>query len=157
MREIKFRAYSHSLKKMLSFEYLQEETKKIVDLANQKLKEITNKSNISDTQFKINKLTPYGLFLPLEDDDLEFMQYTGRTDKNGKKIYDGDIVKGTISSAWSKSEIICKVVYNRDGFYCYDKRPRNEGWWEHKLMFAKDIEVIGNIYDNPELLEVKDE
>lgn len=79
-------------------------------------------------------------------------QYTGLEDKNGKMIFEGDIVKGTISSAWGKGDIVCKVEYNRDGFYCYDKRPRDEGWWEHKLMFAKNIEVIGNVWDNPELL-----
>lgn len=77
-------------------------------------------------------------------------QYTGLTDKNGKKIFEGDIVQGTIVSAWNKALIRCEVVYNKDGFISVE-RTRNQDW-VHKVKFAKDIEVIGNIHDNPELL-----
>ena len=80
-------------------------------------------------------------------------QFTGLTDKNGKKIFEGDIVQGTIVSAWNKALIRCEVVYNKDGFISVE-RTRNQDWI-HKVKFAKDIEVIGNIYDNPELLEVE--
>lgn len=77
-------------------------------------------------------------------------QFTGMYDKNKKEIYEGDIVKGTIISQWVKKEIICKVIYDRDSFICLE--PTKNGNWAHKLMFAKDIEVIGNIFDNLELL-----
>ena len=77
-------------------------------------------------------------------------QFTGLTDKNGKKIFEGDIVQGTIVSAWNKALIRCEVVYNKDGFISVE-RTRNQDW-VHKVKFAKDIEVIGNIHDNPELL-----
>ena len=77
-------------------------------------------------------------------------QYTGLTDKNGKKIFEGDIVQGTIVSAWNKALIRCEVVYNKDSFISVE-RTRNQDR-VHKVKFAKDIEVIGNIYDNPELL-----
>lgn len=75
-------------------------------------------------------------------------QYTGLKDKNGTKIFEGDILKGTIVSQWAKEEIVCYVEYQRDSFVCI-----SENKCKHKLMFAKDIEVIGNIYDNPELLK----
>lgn len=75
-------------------------------------------------------------------------QYTGLCDKNGTKIFEGDIVKGTIVSQWAKQEIICVVRYVNDKFVTIEDNK-----WEHSLMFAKKIEVIGNIYDNPELLE----
>ena len=78
-------------------------------------------------------------------------QYTGLKDKNGTKIFEGDIIKGTIVSAWAKDVIVCVVEYQKDGFVSI-----SENKWKHKLMFAKDIEVIGNIYDNPDLLEVDD-
>lgn len=78
-------------------------------------------------------------------------QYTGLKDKKGTKIFEGDIVKGTIVSQWAKEEIVCYVEYQNDSFVCIE-----DDKWKHKLMFAKNIEVIGNIYDNPELLEVAD-
>ncbi len=86
----------------------------------------------------------------LEVDYKTVGQFTGLTDKNGKKIFEGDIVQGTIVSAWNKSLIRCEVVYNKDGFISVE-RTRNQDW-VHKVAFAKDIEVIGNIHDNKELL-----
>lgn len=79
-------------------------------------------------------------------------EYTGRKDKNGTSIFEGDIIKGTITSAWAKQEIVCVVKYLGNSFVSVE-----DGKWEHSLMFAKNVEVIGNIYDNPELLEVSNE
>jgi len=84
-------------------------------------------------------------------DDVELMQYSGLKDKNGKEIYEGDIVNCTarIDSAnmvviWEEGEfhlVLCEKYKNYlplTGYYCI----RN---------FEK--EVIGNIYENPELLK----
>lgn len=79
-------------------------------------------------------------------------QFTGLCDKNGKEIYEGDIVKGTIVSSWAKQKIKCKVIYEKDRFVCIDI----DGG-VHKVMFGKDIAVIGNIFDNPELLGEQNE
>ena len=78
-------------------------------------------------------------------------QFTGLYDKNGKKIFEGDILQGIIVSSWNKEPIRCKVVYKRDCFMC-EETMRGTRICDHKVCFAKNIEVIGNVYDNPELL-----
>lgn len=170
MREIEFRAYSKSLKRMLSFEHLKEATKGMVDVAN---------AEIQKRNMNYNKLAPYGLFLPLEDDDLEFMQFTGLTDKNGKKIYEGDIVKfnkqifrvvhevGSFGLGHEDyinyNRLERSVFENESSTYsgCYNDNFISlwEIYWNFNCfdVFINKIKVIGNIYENPELLEVEDE
>lgn len=82
-------------------------------------------------------------------------QYTGRNDKNGKKIYEGDVIKCTTPNAdipwWIYHESIYVVKYSNDyvGF-----TPLCEYDCEYGgAVDPKDFEVIGNIHDNPELLK----
>ena len=71
-------------------------------------------------------------------------QYTGLTDKNGKRIFEGDIVR-----AFTRfSEIYVSSVAYHDGIFWF----KNWSWTKFLFKFEK-IEVIGNIHDNPELLE----
>ena len=71
--------------------------------------------------------------------DCPLMQYTGMKDKNGKEIYEGDIVK--ILGA-GKS-----FVFYQDGSFLV-RFPE-----ENTLLWSVICEVIGNIYENPELLK----
>lgn len=77
-------------------------------------------------------------------------QYTGLTDKNGAKIFDGDILEGDLEDRLDPgAKWRSIVVWGTFGWMCKGRQTLP--------MDAFDIlegEVIGNIYDNPELVEV---
>ena len=75
-------------------------------------------------------------------DEIELMQSTGLFDEYGKEIFEGDIVL-------IYGEKISKVFYSQ-GSFCVD--ILNGGTPLHGFS-PKQLEVIGNIYENPELLE----
>lgn len=79
-------------------------------------------------------------------------QFTELTDKNSKKIFEGDILQGTIISAWDNWIIKCQVEFRNASFISVEIDSNKN---TYKLKWGKDIEVIGNIHDNPELLEAK--
>ena len=80
-----------------------------------------------------------------DTEDMILMQYTGLHDKNGKEIYEGDIVKIKY-----RDEDIGKVIYEHNGF-SIDVTNMNKNYG--RVSFVNNfMEVIGNIYDNPELL-----
>ena len=80
-------------------------------------------------------------------------QYTGLKDKNGKKIFEGDIVKDQYC--------IYEVVYDGNGYYAKVVELLQECGTQKGILYNfsdyKDLEVIGNIYENPDLLEKVDD
>lgn len=82
-------------------------------------------------------------------------QYTGLTDKNGVKIFEGDIVRyGTNTNRAENKEIHEVVFETRGGSRYFGIRISEIETWQFCLEVpAKLMEVIGNIHDNPELIE----
>lgn len=75
-------------------------------------------------------------------------QFTGLYDKNGREIYEGDIVDTPVHGG------VCQVFYGRDyeGAFTVVHPSDHQGATLLGVIVESDIEVIGNIYERPELL-----
>ena len=88
-----------------------------------------------------------GEFPAPDDPDIILMQYTGLHDKNGKEIYEGDIIQ-----MGEAVPHIGEVVFHHGGF-----KMRGETAFISFIQTAnmETSKIIGNIYENPELLETQ--
>ena len=78
--------------------------------------------------------------------EIELMQYTGLKDKNGVYIYEGDIVEINIPFSYEDDDFIVKIAWRLKKFVVKYKDQ------SFKPIRLEDCIVIGNIYENPKLL-----
>ena len=79
-------------------------------------------------------------------------QHTGLTDKNGKEIYEGDIVKFRFKDDRKEFPDLIGYIEYQTTFTAF-RIMSNQGSFKIDITEIKFIEVIGNVYDNPKLLE----
>jgi uncharacterized phage protein (TIGR01671 family) len=90
------------------------------------------------------------------DSKWELMQYTGLKDKKGKVIYEGDIVKCGCDFT-DEYEWTGIVKFDLGAFYVADRKGKGRAIYYWSTETFGDIhvrEVIGNIYENPELVKI---
>lgn len=92
-------------------------------------------------------------------DDYKLMQYTGFKDSKGNDIYEGDIIQFLYKPLYPFAErfgalVTCKVSYDL-GKFSLNKGCSNEFEEDiaNAILYLGKLKVIGNIYENPELLE----
>ncbi len=109
----------------------------------------------NDNPYHNMEMVNYLLFvnnsnLKWDINNYELMQCTGLKDKNGELIYEGDIVK-----LYNQNY---KIIYEQRGAYFGLYISKNETYYLNDINTqTSNMEIIGNIYENPELLEVNNE
>lgn len=84
------------------------------------------------------------------------MQYTGIIDKNGAEIYEGDIIQGSVRASGDYAKYVVEWDKTYSSFICGFIKRVSFGCETHNHPLGElrfDCEVIGNIHENPELLE----
>lgn len=132
MREIKFRAWDHDDKKMWKVVAISESIWCDCEEKHIKICDFDKSPSVKETDVRLSV-------------NYELMQYTGLKDKNGREIYEGDIIKCFVKGD-------SKVVF-KHGCFCLESL--NYGNVTAFCDVFGAIEIIGNIYEKPELLEDK--
>ena len=85
-----------------------------------------------------------GVFRDFFDNHIELLQYTGVKDKEEREVYEGDIYKDEENMLW-------EVIFDKED--CAYKLENLHTPGRTTIRNVKDMDHVGNIYENPELLE----
>ena len=134
-REIKFRIWNGHAKAMYPSEHF------AIRLSDGKLLQAMEHNERTDE--------PTTFESAFKDELIVLMQFTGLKDKNGKEVWEGDIVKLD-----AENGKIWEVYWaNSEWYLCNKEKLYDNGDYYHgDDIFWEGVEVIGNIYENPELL-----
>ena len=80
-------------------------------------------------------------------------QYTGLKDKNGKEIYEGDIVQITIGGVKFNFGVVTFGKFKAEIYECYGWYVYLNGKQTSEAGLYEEFEIVGNVYENPELLK----
>lgn len=126
--------------------------------------ELGRMMSISDMWFNVDSLGEIGLndavmndYITVSPDEIELMQSTGLKDKNGKEIFEGDIITNGIDIVDVRNHETLgfyTLVNGREVFFGHGTNI--EEFEEDVEEFTEIAEILGNIYENPELLEDKE-
>lgn len=153
MRTFKFRVYDKLTKRMITEEnvYAVIHTEEALWSLGRAGEHDRYEPYLSDEWYPVSDIERFKLinYFNENSDRFELMQYIGLKDKNDTEIFEGDLVK--LSAYGFQRKRIYEIKYNSSGaiYELYENDT-------HIAIAAIDnyeMEVIGNIYDNPELLE----
>lgn len=106
-------------------------------------------NNVEKAEIMLNPLLVRG-----KQDDFLPEQYTGLKDKNGKEIYEGDIVRCYSQDTYPIGGVMYSEEYAEYEIVAYDTDSLRAYSLEHfSPIINKYLEVIGNIHENPNLME----
>ena len=133
-RVIKFRAWHFGLKRMFSAEEMTVDQMALLPDG--------HFANIHSANTKLSEIFSHEEMLPL--------QFIGFHDKNGKEIYEGDILLWQEDDCGELAEEISLVIFERGSFVRKVKDYAVDTF--HDLDTSNNETVIGNVYENPELI-----
>ncbi len=95
-----------------------------------------------------------GALKVVQEGNWQLMQCTGLKDKNGKLIYEGDIMSWKAGTIWQiKWKYGGFWLWQETGYREYWADPNSTGGGREFRSLQDEIEIIGNIYENPDLLK----
>lgn len=137
MREIKFKAFDKIDNRIAGVRQIEFKQNGDIDFFVIIKPKVINKQG--DLYYEFPKRQP---------NEFELLEYTGLKDKKGNEIYEGDIIKSGFGE-----KVIVEYIEKIASFRLITNHTQTKENFELSKSWANDVKVIGNKYENPELIE----